>query len=424
MAIPAWVSRLRPGVFTSPGGIVSNFKMDIATRIGGKKASIHEILNKDEAIPQDQGNRSQAFPIEAYFTDGDGDIEADAFYNSLRERYTASNPGILKHPRWGDINVMPFEFQQVETLVTGAGVFRVPVEFREIPPQLFPSPESIDQSDIVADITDLESTIEGANSSINVDKAGDYASFGAKVTEAVNVIGSSLSGIVSRSEDIQDRFNTIQADIDTALNLGTDAVIIMSQVLQLIRTPSQVFDATLAKIQGFGTMMEGIAQGFVNEFTENPNNTEKLNSARMAESLLFFGASVTAEAGLFTDYSTRDAAGDALDIINTAFDDTEQRMSEIYQLLDGDITTSFEPNHNTGLDTSLLIGKTNAILIDRSFDLKAKQITILSGPSDPITLTWQFYKDMAQLEFFIETNNIQDTEFIEIPAGREIIAYV
>ncbi|KKM22181.1 hypothetical protein LCGC14_1627920, partial [marine sediment metagenome] len=151
MAIPAWVNRLRAGSFTSPGGIVSNFKMDIATRIGGKKASIHEILNKDEAIPQDQGNRSQAFPIEAYFTDGDGDIEADAFYNSLRERYTASNPGILKHPRWGDINVMPFEFQQVETLVTGAGVFRVPVEFREIPPQLFPSPESIDQSDIVAD---------------------------------------------------------------------------------------------------------------------------------------------------------------------------------------------------------------------------------------------------------------------------------
>ena len=424
MAIPAWVNRLRPGSFTSPAGVVSNFKIDILSRIGGKKASIHEILNKDEAIPQDQGNRSQVFPIEAYFTDDNGDQEADAFYDSLRERYTADAPGVLNHPRWGDINVMPFEFQQVETLVTGAGVFRVPVEFREIPPQRFPTPEGLDQSDIVADITDLESTIETANASINVDKAGDYASFGAKTREAVNVIGSSLSSIVSGTEDIQDRFDTIQADIDTALNAGTDAVIIMSQVLQLIRTPSQIFDATLAKIQGFGVMMEGIALAFLNEFTENPNNQEKLNNARMAESLLFFGASATAEAGLFTEYSTREAAGDALDLINAAFDNTEQRMSEIYQLLADGVTTSFDPNHNTGLDTLLLVGKTNSILIDRSFDLKLKQITILSGPSDPITLTWRFYKDMSQLEFFIETNNIQDTEFIEIPAGREIVAYV
>ncbi len=424
MAIPAWVDRLRPGVFTSPGGVVSNFKIDIVSRIGGKKASIHEILNKDEAIPQDQGNRSTAYPIEAYFTDDNGDQEADAFFDSLRERYTADAPGVLNHPRWGDINVMPFEFQQVETLVTGAGVFRVPVEFREIPPQQFPTPESIDQSDISADITELESTIESANASIDVDKAGDYASFGAKVTEMVSVIGSSLSGVVSGVEGVQDRFNTIQADIDTALNAGTDAVIIMSQVSQLIRTPSQIFDSTLAKIQGFGTMIAGIAQGFLNVFTENSNNQEKLNFARMAESLLYFSASVTAEAGLFTDYSTREAAGDALDLINTAFDLSEQSMSEIFQLLDGLVTTSFEPNHNTGLDSLLLIGKTNAILIDRSFDLKAKQITILSGPSDCITETWRLYKDMTQLGFFIETNNIQDTEFIEIPAGREIVAYV
>lgn len=424
MSIPAWVNRLRPGVFTSPAGVVSNFKIDIVSRIGGKKASIHEILNKDEAIPQDQGNRSQTFPIEAYFTDDNGDQEADIFYNSLRERYTADAPGVLNHPRWGDINVMPFEFQQVETLVTGAGIFRVPVEFREIPAQQFPIPESIDQSDITADITDLESTIEGANASIDVDQAGNYASFGAKTREMVSVIGSSLSGIVSGVEAVQDRFNTIQNDIDTALNAGADAIIIMSQVLQLIRTPSQIIDSTLVKIQGYGAMMQGIAQGFANEFTENPNNQEKLNFARIAESLLYFGASVTAEAGLFTDYSTREAAGDALDLINTVYDLAEQNLSEIYQLLDGLITMSFEPNHDTGLNSLLLIGKTNAILIDRSFDLKAKQITILAGPSDPITLTWRFYKNMNQLEYFIETNNIQDNEFIEIPAGREIVAYV
>ena len=160
MAVPAWVDRLREGSFTSPSGIISNFKVDILSRIGGKKASNHEILNKDEAIPQDQGNRSTAYPLEIYFTGENGDQEADVFYASLRERYSAAAPGILRHPRWGDLNVMPFEFQQVEQFVTGAGIFRVPVEFREIPISTFPTAIGVDQAEISANITELEVTIE------------------------------------------------------------------------------------------------------------------------------------------------------------------------------------------------------------------------------------------------------------------------
>ena len=426
MAIPEWVNRLRSGSFTSPSGVVSNFKIDLLTRVGGKKASNHEILNKNEAIPQDQGNRSTAYPMEIYFTGSNGDQEANIFYKSMEEEYSIATPGILHHPYidWGDIAVMPFEFQQSANLVTGAGIVRIPVEFRKIPQARFPVPVGVNQSEISAEITELETTLEEANVQLDIEDATVFANFRAKINEVVDIISNAVGEIAARVDSVNDTFNLIIADIDSALVIGVDAIQIMSQVNNLIRLPAQIQDSTLSKVQAFATMTEAITISFLNSFGESSNKQVQLNDAVIYQDTAFFATTATAEAGLFTEYETRDAAGDALDFINDAFDLTEQRLSEIYQLLADGVINSFEPDHNTGLNASLIIGNTNSILIDRSFDLKAKQTVILVGPSDPITETWRFYKDMTQLDFFIRTNNLQDNENLEIPAGTEIIAYV
>ena len=422
---PAWVERLREGSFTSPSGVVSNFRLDILARIGGKKASVHEILNKSESISQDQGNRTQVFPMEIYFTGGNGDQDADIFYESLREQYSVSSPGVLNHPRWGDINVMPFEFQQVEQLVTGAGVFRVPVEFREIPtPVQFPSVIETDAADVSNDITELENTLEVSNESIDISDSGDAAAFSVKVTDIVNVVDVSLADIISTVDEVQDQFNLIKADIAEALDEGDDAVQVLSQVTNLIRQGTQVPDSTLRKVQGYAQMTAGIITGFIDDFSINPNVQENLNNARTAESMGLFSVAAVNEAALSTDYSTREAAGDALDFINLAFATVEQQLSLIYQLLTNGVVNSFAINHDSLSETGQIVAQTNAILLDRAFDLKKKQTIILIAPTDPITLTWRFYKDITQLQFFIDTNNLQDEEIIEIPAGREIAAYV
>jgi len=424
MAIPEWVNRLRPGVFTSPSGVVSNFKIDLVERVGGKKASNHEILNKNESIPQDQGNRSITYPIQAYFTGDNGDTEADIFFDSLGEKYTVDNPGILKHPRWGDITVMPFEYRQSENLIVGAGIFRVPVEFRATPQSRFPVPEGINQAEISASLTAMEEITEDANLQLDIEDPTVFAEFRARVNGVVAIISNAIGGIADTVDDISDTFRLIQDDIDSALVIGADAIQIMSQVNNLIRLPSQIVDNTLGKVQAYGQMIEDISNSFLDSFGLSSNNQVQINDAVIFQDLGFFGTSVTAEAALFTDYETRDAAGDALDFLNDVFDLTEQQLSEIYQTLANGVITSWEPDHNTGLAALLINGNTNSILIDRSFDLKAKQTVILSGPSDAITETWRFYQDMDQLEFFIRTNNLQDNEILEIPAGKEIIAYV
>lgn len=422
---PAWVERLREGVFTSPGGVVSNFRIDMLSRIGGKKASVHEILNKSESISQDQGNRTQVFPMEIYFTGENGDEEADVFYESLREQYSVSSPGVLRHPRWGDINVMPFEYQQVEQLVTGAGIFRIPVEFREIPtPVQFPSVIETDSADVSNDITALEDTLETANESIDISDSGDAATFTAKVTDIVNVVDISLADIVATVDDVQDQFNLIKADIAEALADVDDAVQVLSQVTNLIRSATRVPDLTLKKVQGYAQMTAGIITGFIDDFATNPNVQENLNNARIAESMGLFSVAAVNEAALSTDYATREAAGDALDFINLSFATVEQQLSLIYQLLTNDIVNSFAINHDSLSETGQIVAQTNALLLDQSFDLRTKQIIILNAPTDPLILTWRFYKDTSKLQFFIETNNLQDEEIIEVPAGREIVAYV
>jgi prophage DNA circulation protein len=423
MAIPAWVERLRAAQFVSPSGRVSNFKIDTLSRVGGKKASIHEILNKDEAIPQDQGNRSTVYQIEAYFTGENGDLEADVFYASLRERYSASSPGTLRHPRWGDLTVMPFEFQQVEQLVTNAGVFRIPVEFREIPNAVFPAPSGVDQSEIVQNITALDEAVGEAGASINIDDSGDRAKFIAKMTNLVAETADVLSSIAAANEDLANTFSLIQTDILASVG-DVSPVTTITQLFNLIRTPSKVVDNTLTKVQGYAVLVSQMIDSFVNDFTD-PNDVQaNLNNARIAEGMILGAVSGTAEAGLFTDYDSRDAAGDALDLVNDAFTDTVQYLSELYGILDNGVSKSFAPDHNTLLLALLVNGQTNAILIDRSFDLRAKQTETLSGPSDPITLTYKYYGTIDELEYFIATNHLTDNEIIEIPAGRQVIAYV
>ena len=423
MAVPAWVERLRPISFVSPSGVESFPRLDLLTRVGGKKASEHEILNKDEAIPQDQGNRSIVYPVEAYFTGENGDQEADAFFKSLGEEYTVANPGILKHPQWGDIPVMPFEYQEVHNLVGEGGVWRVPVEFHSVPSSNYPTVPGVDQSEIVSDMDDLDAIIEEANATIDVDDPGRYASFRAKITEVSAIIGNSLSGIASTVDDIEDEFRRVQDDINTALSVGASAVEIMSQVNVLIRLPAQIVDTTITKVTGYAEMVQDIVNSFINDFNPNSDRITSINGSVMVQSLTAMSASATAESSLFTDFETRDAAGEALDFINLSTDASINITAVAYQALAGDIDDTFAPDHNTGLQLELINGKTNSILIDRAFDLKAKQTFILKAASDPLELTWKHYHDLDQLGFFLRTNVIIDNEHIEIAAGREIVIY-
>lgn len=426
MAEPAWVSRLRPASFESPNGVVSDFKTDIVSRTGGKKASNHEILNRDISIVQEQGNKSIVYPIDAYFTGEDGDREADVFFKSLGEKYTVDTPGILRHPRWGDISVMPFSFQQSENLVSEGGVFRVIVEFRPIPLSNFPTPDGINESEITADANALEDTIEEANAVIDDSSSADYNTLANRIGRLVVIIEKSLGTVTS---SVQEEFDQIKDDIDTALAEFQPIVDVIDQVSSLIRLATDVYDDTLEKINAYQTMAEELALEFEGYFETATDVMDKINNALLYQSVSSTAAAATAEAAMDTDLETRDAVGVAIDAISEVETIANEGTLEIYQTIadgstTGIVSDQFAPDHNVSSSLGILTSKAISILLTRSFDLKSKLTTVLTGPSDAITLTWDLYGDLDKLDFFILTNNIKDKEFYEIPSGREIIAYV
>ena len=137
-----------------------------------------------------------------------------------------------------------------------------------------------------------------------------------------------------------------------------------------------------------------------------------------------FGVGATAEAAAFTVYSTRQEAVDAVELIlevNDTFNDNfdEARTS-------GTVSEEFSGDHNIWSLVNDTTARLNEIIINQAFDLKAEKRFILKNNSDAVSLCYENYGTVSteQMEFFIESNNLKNNEFLDIPRGREIIIYV
>lgn len=428
--MPEWLDRLRTASYVSPSGIESFFKYDIVSRTGGKKTSIHEILNSDESIIQEQGNRINSYPMNIYFVGENGDQQADNFISSLEEEYSPENPGILKHPRWGDISVIPFEWEQNENYVKGAGIFRCQVEFKESIPLTTSQLAGLNESEIVANIDSLETAINTANEGILANVASRYAEFRAGISGALDIVSDGLESVARLVDDVNDEFRAIQSDIDRALSTGVSALEIMTMVNKLIRLPSQVQTSSINKIQSYAGMVQSLIDNFTENVNPKLNRTAQINNAIALQSITSMVAGATIESALFTAMETRDVAGTSIDLINSVYQSVIDSTLEVYQTLSDpnqasvNITNIFTPDHDTFLLLGQIVGQSNSLLIDRSFSLKAKKTIIVTNPIDALSLCYQLYGTIDKLEFFISTNRLTDTEIIEIPSGRSVVAYV
>ncbi len=419
-----FLDRLRSGQFISPTGTTHDFKIDLLEQTGGKKGSSHEILNTNTAILQDQGNTVRTFPMNIYFTDGNQDLEAAAIVTAFEEHYTQSDPGVLKHPRWGDINVMPFTWSITEQLVKGAGITRITVEFKETPATDFPQPEGTNEQGVIYEIESLADSIEDAAAGIDDTDAGLYATFSANITDVINNVNGALDEIASKVDSVEDQFRAVQSDIQSALAAGDSAVQIISQVGQLIRLPGQITDATIAKVSGFADMFSSVVDGLMSSFRSSTSIGNGINTAITAELIGTQATAGIAEAAMFSDYTTREASGQAIDYLQTAREEYFIALGELTTGLSGNITQTFTPDVASQSGIAQIIADSYSVLISRSFDLKAKKSIILTAPSDPLTLTYKMYGSIDMLEYFLLTNRIAGVEFVEIPAGREIVAFV
>lgn len=419
----SYLDRLRPASFITPQGDEIFFLVNTLERSGGKKGVTQEVLDSDESISQDQGNKATSYPINAYFTGADYDLLTDVFYQALELNYTQDNPGFLLHPRWGDIPVLPFTWSQREELISGAMVGRIDVTFRRVFPTSFPTTEGLSISEALANIDELEAETLELAAGIDVSTAQSIANIAGKIRSAVGVVTDAIGDLADTVQAVTDTFEAIQSEINTLIDdVAGNIVNLMSATQRLIRAPGRIVDSTLNKVNSYKDMVTDLADGFFDENETSPVNNK--NNAIMMELVAGFGVSATAEAGAFTDFNSRPSAVSAIDVINEAaesFNDTFQTART-----GGDVTTEYSGDHNFFSLSDDTVKRVNEIILNQAFDLKAEKSFILKNNSDILTLAYENYKSVSDetIDFFIETNRFVGDEYIELPAGREIVVYV
>ncbi|MCK5600946.1 hypothetical protein KAR91_03695, partial [Candidatus Pacearchaeota archaeon] len=347
---------------------------------------------------------------------------ADPFYDAFHQDYTQDNPGILKHPRWGDINVFPFLWSQTEELIDGNRVSRIAVTFREVFPQGFPTTDARGLEVALLQLSEAELISGELAANIDVSTLEAISNVAGQMRDAVGIIVSHIQDAVEFAEDVIAAAEAIQSVIDDVLDGVLGGVVTLIAVTQrLIRLPGRIISQTRNKINGYKDMISDLCNSFNDESETSPVNRK--NNAIMMQLIAGFGVGATSEAAAFTEDTIRSESIDSIEIIN----ETAEIFTTFFEQArtSGNVKQEFSGDHNFFSLIQDTTKRINEILLNRAFDLKAEKRFILKSNSDAITLAYEHYGNVQPetMKLFIDTNRLTGEEFTEIPSGREIVIY-
>jgi len=466
----SYKDRLRPASYIPPEGDEIFFNVDTLERTGGKKGLTQEIIDSGESVSEDRGNKARIYPVEAYFVGPDYDIPTDEFFNSLSQTYTRANPGILVHPRWGNIPVMPFTFSQREELLRGTQVGVVSVVFTTIFPENYPATDLLNANQAALNVDLLEALTELSIGSFRFETFEAISNAISKIREAVSTISVYMEAITEGIQAAQDLIENIQGGIEGLLDdFAGNAFQIMAATQRLMRAPGKLVEGTISSFNNYKSMIFDLAETFNDDDESNPDS--RVNNAVMMQLITGFGVAVTAEnasrSGIATGNNAQPtgAAGVAVETeaptvsqflgtpepVETGagspgFTSRSQAVSVIGSI--DDTLNVFLENFDQAkepliADPAEIVDKTfwgdhdffdniqatteivNEIILVSAFNLAAEKRFTLKSESDLITECYKAYKnvDNFTLDFFANTNQIGFDEFYGLPAGREIVVY-
>lgn len=430
----SFFDRLRGASLIAPTGDEILFKVDTLNRSGGKKGATQEILDSGQSISQDQGNMVTSYNVPAYFTGENYDLFADLFWDALSLRYTQESPGVLLHPRWGDIDVFPFTFSQTEQLVEGIMVGKIDVMFRRIFPLAYPTTEkqSLDNALANIDLLELETLELSGNLFLDTLEALDNVLD--SIQDAVGFISESMAAIADGIQAVTDLIENIQSGINGLIeDFSGNIFQIIAATQRLIRAPGRLIDQTSATIDGYNNMIAGLLDSF-NDPSET-STANRRNNAIMMELIGGYAVAVMSEA---SGKATLTDRAQSIKVIETV-EESAALFTEVFEEArqpgtdpDGTpadppilIQNEYSGDHNFFSPAQDTVRRINAILLNQAFDLKAEKKFVLKVNSDILTLCYDIYKkvDNETITSFIESNRFVGDEFEEIPAGREIVSY-
>lgn len=395
----SYLDRLRDCAYTDPNGTVHALQFDDVTRTGEKKAGVFELPQQDRTEVQDLGTNGIEHPMTLYIAGEDYDQAADAFWAGLSMRHTDAKPGLLSHPRWGDITVKPLTFSQSESFIEGMGRAVFIVQFKTVDVTAkFPT-TSVNVGASIA--TASEATAGTAVAAfIGPTTARDIAIVTQQATNTLNSLRNKLASVVSVSDDLAAALDSGVTQAVDGIGALIDAPETMAlTIMDLMLLPASAVGSISQKIAAYSSLFSDIAE------------EDGATNGNFSSFALSAAATAAALAALIGDLMNRDDA--------VAASDSMAALLAYYRsMMD---TTG--PDADTVAQTVDLLAMAQGYLLEVSFGLKSARRKILDHVSDPLTETWALYRDVTKLDQFCRDNHLQDGEFFVLPMGRELVWY-
>jgi hypothetical protein len=415
----AWQDRIKEAAYVSPSGVRFVFDYEDVSLSLPKKTTAFDFPDATGTYIQDRGIRGRRFPLRLFFSGEDYDLVANDFLAALSE----GGAGKLEHPMYGLINVVPFgDIGRRDNLKTAANQAVFEVEFWETNDVIFPTSQQDGfETAIIAIDENLIALAAQFADALDFDTAERESIFRSTYRQQLALTKSALEPVADADETTRQRFVDIHDSISNSLSiLLNEPETLSQQTTQWILLPSQANVSPVVKILAYQQVINNVV---------NASNAVRVpdlagvNANLFQNDLLFAINAVmgSVRSALVAEYDTKSAA------IQSAISILEQ-FYQVANWIDANVASLGIVDPGASYQKMLnAVSVAAGYLVQSSFSLKQERSIILVRTHTIIDLIAILYKPEnvdANIDFFINSNNLTGSEILELPIGREIKYYV
>lgn len=408
--MPTYLDNLRRLTYISPDqDEFEDLAFKELSRSGSKKAAVTEMPQQNNPDVQDLGENALEYPVDFYFYGDDYTSEADAFFEALRQRGTAQ----LKHPRWGDLYVLPLTYSQSENFVEGMAVSQVSVKFIKLKDWVHGFtgfPISI-VGDVASLIRDIEIEVKQYSAVIKDIFSGATL---ANIERSKQAMSASLTSIrkhlipiaaddATIAEKLEKSIANLERNLDTIIDEPLD---LLQTFIDICRLPARVDSLVKTKIRAYNNIYTDLSE------TSIASGPEGSMVAMILSGVLVGAAESTTEGTI----KTRVDVADALTQFSTLSEGFFQSASESLQSYDSDFTL----DHDTLETLYSISARAKSILQVKAFDIALEKVVILEKTTTLLNFVKEVYGNLDFLDEFIDLNEPVEEEFFILSPDREL----
>lgn len=367
------------------------------------------------------------------------------------EKVTQGKPGTLEHPdpTIGTFPVVISSTRVTQNIIKGSGKIEVAVTFlRQIPdllggdPVESNNPASANATKGKIDQLNIDQATDAANQ-VQLDTGAGFAAFVESATQTVLDVKDKLGAIAAKVDEINQLFNetfaTIINEMDT---LARAPFTLARQIQNLIQLPMLAVDSVTDRIAAFKDYVDETLNLSETELAEITGGTAAganiLTAKSVAALAAISGINYSAVSGVSvnldqiksgaalqeTGYLSRNQILETIESVQNIALSTTEILSEL--AANYGATLFFSQYFDYSVLNKSLISSTVRNLNSRIFNAVSENIITTEKGNHPIVLCYELYKstELSIIEFFLNSNDLHDSEIYWIEKGKEIVYYV